>query len=427
MTLFRFNVLGIPGFCNSGCRRWGKIEYGRWENFSREKFSQPFRRKMARVRIYNLSLLLLVPLVGCTQNLPPIRVQLGMGDPAPALTLRGLVAAGEPEAALVAKDILAVRGNAADAAVALAMTLAVTLPSRAGLAAGGECLVRDPVRRQVETLTFGRGDAGAGAPTLPSGIFALHARLGKLPWAQVVAPAEQRARFGVMVSRALARDLEVHGTVLIDDRTAFLQFSSPRRQLMAIGEILRQPQLAATLGAIRQRQPQAAADTLWTPAIRRDIGGADVYITTAKDNDTAGKDIATAFTVADADGLLVSCGLSMGPPFGRGRMAGDGGYFQAVSGTSGGLGLAIVMNGDTGETRAAVAGLASSVASFADVAAAGRRRLPEIKATIAKGTGALPAAAWACPSGLQTDGRACESFVQPDSAGYALVVLPEDR
>ena len=306
------------------------------------------------------------------------------------------------------------------------MTLAVTLPSRAGLAAGGECLVRDPARRQVETLTFGRGDAGTGAPSLPRGMFALHARLGSLPWAQVVAPAEQRARFGVMVSRALARDLETHGTVLIEDRTAFLQFSSPRRQLMAIGEMLQQPRLAATLGEIRQRQPQAAADALGAPAIRRDIGGADVYIRTAESG-AAETQIATAFTVADAEGLLVSCALSMGAPFGRGGMVAEGGYLAPAPLTDSGFSFAFVMNGDTGEPRAGIAGTASTVASFADLAANSHRRVAEITATIAQGTGALPAAAWACPSGLQTDGRACESFTQPESAGYALIVLPEDR
>ena len=136
----------------------------------------------------------------------------------------GGVAADEPRAALIGRDVLSAGGSAADAATAVYFALAVTLPSSASLGGGGVCLVHDTPSARTEAIRFlarrpadvPPGTARPSAvPGNPRGFFALHSKYGVLRWEQVVAPAEGLARFGTPVSRALARDLKQVGTALL--------------------------------------------------------------------------------------------------------------------------------------------------------------------------------------------------------------------
>ncbi len=173
----------------------------------------------------------------------------------------GGVAADEPRAALIARDILSQGGNAADAAVALAFALTVTLPSRAGLGGGGGCMVFAAGAKSInggvpEAVLFppknggGGGERPAATPMLPRGMYLLHARYGHLPFESLVVPAEQIARFGTPTSRALAQDLSVVAGPLLADPGAAAVFGRggvPLRE----GQPLVQPELATTLSAIR--------------------------------------------------------------------------------------------------------------------------------------------------------------------------------
>ena len=177
----------------------------------------------------------------------------------------GGVVADEPRAALVGRDILSAGGSAADAATAMYLTLAVTLPSRAGLGGGGVCLAFDAVSGATQALDF-TADAPAviqptasrpsAIPANPRGFFALQARHGRLQWREVVAPAEQLARFGHPVSRAFAGDLATIGPALLADNGARAMYggaSGASGQVAREGETIKALDLAATMGLIRAR------------------------------------------------------------------------------------------------------------------------------------------------------------------------------
>ena len=194
----------------------------------------------------------------------------------------GEVAADEPRAALVARDVLARGGNAADAAAALGMSLSVTLPSRASLGAGGACLAFDAGSRGAPdailfTPVAGPGGPGAdrpaSAPMLTRGLFLMQTRHGSVGFDELTRPAIRLARDGITVSRALAQDLAQVQAPLLADPNARAIFSSDGTRVPVAGDRLVQPQLAETLAHIAL----IGAGDLYTGALANSfVAGADV-------------------------------------------------------------------------------------------------------------------------------------------------------
>lgn len=183
------------------------------------------------------------------------------------------IAAGHPEATRAGAEVLRGGGNVMDAAVAASLTLGVAEPYGSGLggklvllyhdAASGEVtcvealcpspLATDPVEfAALSSRQRKYGYRAVCVPGLPAGLHAAHERWGSKPWADLTAPAEELARHGVTVTKAmhglwtphekdLAADPEGRRLYLVDGKTP------------AVGACLANADLADTLKRLGER------------------------------------------------------------------------------------------------------------------------------------------------------------------------------
>jgi len=174
-------------------------------------------------------------------------------------TFVGGVSGDEPRASLVAQEVLAAGGTAADAAVAMSFMLSVTYPAAASLGGGGSCLVYDQATQSAEVLNFLPIQATSGGiiavPGTVRGLAALHSRYGRISWGRLIGPAEQIARRSHPVSRALAKVLQDAKPVILGDVGLRAIFLSDTTGVLKEGDPLSQIPLSAVLAQIRVRGP----------------------------------------------------------------------------------------------------------------------------------------------------------------------------
>jgi gamma-glutamyltranspeptidase/glutathione hydrolase len=217
---------------------------------------------------------------------PPAPPVFPASPPAPRGT-GGAVASGDAYATEAGLEALAAGGNAADAAVATALALAVTFPEAGNLGGGGFAVIRLPKDGggfELATLDFREtapaaarrtmyldeagepvpgaslvGPLAAGVPGSPAGLWELHRRYGDLPWARVVEPARRLAAAGFVVGPHLNQRLAA-------DRDRLARFPETAAVWLPsdgapppVGARMVLPPLAATLAAYAERGPVAIA------------------------------------------------------------------------------------------------------------------------------------------------------------------------
>src|SRR5206468_8165042 len=99
-----------------------------------------------------------------------------------------------------------------------------------------------------------RGGLAIGVPGEVAGLITLHRRLGRLPLAQVLAPAIRLAREGFVLGDAphLAREIAHNVDLLAADPGLAAIFLTPERTAPGPGFRIMQPDLAATLETVVQ-------------------------------------------------------------------------------------------------------------------------------------------------------------------------------
>ena len=186
---------------------------------------------------------------------------------------RAMVVSGSGIASDVGRDILRQGGNAVDAAVAVGFALAVVHPEAGNLGGGGFMVIRlgdgtvraldyretAPARATRDMYLDASGEPtdrsvtghlAAGVPGAVAGLTAAQRRFGRLPLATVIAPAIRLARNGFLVDDYRSESIAGDSARLASfpaSRASFL----PNGARPAPGTTLRQPDLAATLEAIR--------------------------------------------------------------------------------------------------------------------------------------------------------------------------------
>ena len=227
-----------------------------------------------------------VPMVPTSPNTSttsaPLQPEIatGLRSKADVVTQRFAVAAANPLATQAGVDMLKAGGSAIDAAVAVQMVLGLVEPQSSGL--GGGAFLLHSARGKMQAFD-GRetapaaatedlllnaegkplafydavvGGRSVGTPGVLRMLVQAHQQHGKLPWAQLLAPAIVLARQGFEISPRLHAQLNAD-RYLRNDPTARAYFYQANGEPHPVGYRLRNPELAAVLQAVASQGADA--------------------------------------------------------------------------------------------------------------------------------------------------------------------------
>lgn len=194
----------------------------------------------------------------------------------PAPAENGMVVTSHYLASEVGRDILKKGGNAIDASVATAFALAVTLPSAGNIGGGGFLVYYGDDGKKTtfnfrekapltahEKMFLGKdgkikdnsnheGLLATGVPGTVAGLYLAHQKMGKLPWADLVAPAVKLAKEGFPATYRNERFVHFIAKNKSNYPSTAKTFLKDGKIPYKPGEIWKQPDLAETLKRIQE-------------------------------------------------------------------------------------------------------------------------------------------------------------------------------
>ncbi len=194
---------------------------------------------------------------------------------------RNIVSTSHPLAAQAGLRMLAAGGNAVDATIAAAAMMTIVEPCSNGLGSDAFCILWDgtqlhglnasgtaPAAWTPEYFRRKHGDAGIAPPqrgwdsvTVPGAVaswVALSQRFGKLPFADLLAPAIDVAERGYLVPVVVAEKWMLAAQVAdLVSQPGFAGTFLPKGRAPTVGELFRMPAAARMLRAVADTKGQA--------------------------------------------------------------------------------------------------------------------------------------------------------------------------
>jgi gamma-glutamyltranspeptidase/glutathione hydrolase len=185
----------------------------------------------------------------------------------------GMAATSQPLATQIALDILKAGGSAVDAAIAANAALGLMEPTGCGIGGDLFAIVWDGTAKRLHGLNASgrspralslkyfreqgleripeRGPLPVSVPGAVDGWFELHARFGRLPMEELLAPAIAYARHGFPVTEVIAWHWARNAKIL-QGYPGFADVFMPAGKAPAKGEVFRNPRLADTYRKIAE-------------------------------------------------------------------------------------------------------------------------------------------------------------------------------
>ena len=200
----------------------------------------------------------------------------------PELGTGGMVVSQRKVASEVGAEILRQGGNAIDAAVATALTLAVVLPRAGNLGGGGFMLIYSnelqktiaidyremaPAKASRDMFLDNKGNydrkkaqfslLSAGVPGTVAGLYYALEKYGTLSWDEVLDPAINLAENGFKVPHDLSSVLTNYKNRLTANQATAEAYYKKYKVPYKVGEVMKLPDLAWSLKELKQYGPSA--------------------------------------------------------------------------------------------------------------------------------------------------------------------------